>query len=69
MRARGLAIYILNTEMNLRQAQIADALGVTRQAVSKCCREIEDRRHDGGALDELLLRIAGLMKDERENAA
>lgn len=49
--ARRLALYLLSAECGIRQAAVARAAGLTRQAVSEACRAVEDLRDDGSALD------------------
>jgi hypothetical protein len=44
--ARRLAQYLLNAVLGLPQAEVARISGVTKQAVSKAMREIEDARED-----------------------
>jgi transcriptional regulator with XRE-family HTH domain len=61
MRIRQVAMYIVSTEGNVRGADLARALKISKQAVSKACRSIEDRR-DEPAFDALLTRIAELME-------
>lgn len=60
-RARQAAVYLTVTEHNVPMAVLADAIGVSKQAISKSQRSIEWRRDDP-AFDELLDRIAELMK-------
>ena len=49
--ARRLALYLLSAECGIRQAAVARAAGLTRQAVSEACRAVEDLRDEGSALD------------------
>jgi transcriptional regulator with XRE-family HTH domain len=61
MRVRQLAVYLVITEGNVRGAELARAIGTTKQAVSKALRAVEDRRDDP-ALDRLLEIVAELLR-------
>lgn len=59
---RNLAFYLMNSGAGMKQATIARAAGVTRQAVSLACQKLEDRRDDpklDRLLDELTAAIMG----------
>jgi len=66
IHARQVAIYVLNTESNIRCTDIAKALGVTKQAISKTLKAMEDKR-DEPAFEALMQRIHEIM--HQENAA
>lgn len=61
MRVRQVAIYVVSTEGNVSGAELARAIGTTKQAISKARRTIEDRRDDP-AFDALLDRVGELMR-------
>lgn len=67
MHVRQVAIYVLNTEAAVRGADLAKALGVSKQAISKTLKAMEDKR-DEPAFDALLNRVHELM-NAREDAA
>jgi transcriptional regulator with XRE-family HTH domain len=60
---RRVAIYLLNTAAGLGQSKVARAAGMTKQAVSLACREIEERRTDA-AFDRLLDRLTADIQGE-----
>lgn len=60
---RRVAIYLLNTAAGLGQSKVARAAGMTKQAVSLACREIEERRTDP-AFDQLLDRLTADIQGE-----
>jgi hypothetical protein len=60
-RVRQAAIYLTVTEHNVAGGRLADAVGVSKQAISKSLGAVEDRRDDP-AWDALLDRIPQLMK-------
>ena len=62
MRCRQAAMYIVNTEGNIRAADLARALKISKQAVSKALHAIEDKRDDRD-FDAYLRRVADLMKE------
>lgn len=47
-KARHLAIYLVNTELAVRQASLARLFGLTRSAISQAIEAVEDRREDAG---------------------
>jgi hypothetical protein len=55
-RQRDMAAYLTVTACNVPGAVVADALGVSRQYLSRVLREIEDMRDDP-AIDAALTRI------------
>jgi transcriptional regulator with XRE-family HTH domain len=59
--ARWLAQALLNSGLNIRQADVARASGVTRQAVSLAMREIENRRSEP-AFDALVTELEDCLK-------
>lgn len=61
--ARRLAMYLLNAGCGFSQSAVARAAGMTKQAVSLACREIEDRRSDR-AFDELADRLTAAITGE-----
>jgi hypothetical protein len=61
--ARRLALYLLNAGCGFSQSAVARAAGMTKQAVSLACREIEDRRSDR-AFDELADRLTAAIMGE-----
>lgn len=67
MRARRLAIYMVVTMGNIRGTELAKAIGVSKQAISKTLRAVEDCRDDP-AFDELINRIEQLMEVEEAAA-
>lgn len=58
--ARRLGLYLLNAACGFRQAEIARAAGMTRQAVSLAVRAAEERREDG-AYDALAERLTAMV--------
>ncbi|WP_336800501.1 hypothetical protein [Kaistia sp. MMO-174] len=56
-RVRMRAFYLMVTEFNLTMTAVAAIAGVTKQAISKSMREIEDERDDA-AIDAMLDRVA-----------
>lgn len=56
-RARMRAFYLMVTEFDLTMTAVATIAGVTKQAISKSMREIEDERDDP-VIDALLDRVA-----------
>ena len=47
-QARRMAQYLLNTTLGFSQSEVAQASGVSKQAVSLAVREIEERRENDG---------------------
>ena len=60
--ARWMAQYLLNTKLNMPQAQVARASGVTKQAVSLAMREIELKRDDP-EFDARLAKLEDVFED------
>jgi hypothetical protein len=61
-KARRLAQYLLSITLGASQAEVARIVGVTRQAVSLACREVEDWRDDpakDALISELELALLG----------
>ena len=56
-RARMRAVYLMVTELGFTMTAVAELVGVTKQAVSKSMRDIEDERDDP-AIDALIARVA-----------
>lgn len=56
-RVRMRAFYLMVTEFDLTMTAVATLAGVTKQAVSKSLRDIEDERDDG-LVDAVLARVA-----------
>lgn len=56
-RARMRAVYLMVTELGFTMTSVAALVGVTKQAVSKSLRDIEDERDDP-AIDALIARVA-----------
>jgi len=56
-RCRMRAFYLMVTEFDLTMTAVASLAGVTKQAVSKSLRDIEDEREEP-QLDALLTRVA-----------
>lgn len=54
--ARRIAQYVLNTGFGLKQADVARAAGVTKQAINQAVSEIENRRDDP-AFDDLVSKV------------
>ena len=54
--ARRLAQYVLNTGLGLRQADVARAAGVTKQAINQAAAEIENKR-ENPEFDALVMRV------------
>lgn len=44
--ARSAAIYLMNCGLNFRQCDVAPVVGLTKQAVSRAVRRVEDWRED-----------------------
>jgi transcriptional regulator with XRE-family HTH domain len=61
MQARRLATYLVVTVGNVRSAELAREIGVSKQAVSKSLKAVEDLRDDP-AFDSLLDKVADLMR-------
>lgn len=59
-KARSLAVYCTVIELNLPGAQVARAVGVTRQAVSVMLRRVEDLRDDP-AIEALIGRAGEIL--------
>ncbi len=51
------AVYLMVTELGFTMTGVAGLVGVTKQAVSKSLRDIEDEREDP-AIDALISRVA-----------
>lgn len=61
-KARHLAIYLVNTELAVRQATLARLFGLTRSAIKQAIDAVEDRREDPGfdrAVAAIAARITG----------
>jgi hypothetical protein len=56
-RARHLALYLVNTELAVRQATLSRLFGVTRAAIKQALDAVEDRREDP-AFDTAVAAIA-----------
>lgn len=56
VEARRIAVYLLNCGVGIKQAHLARAVGVTKQAVNSMVRDIEDRRDDD-AFDALMNKL------------
>lgn len=59
---RRLAVYLMNTGAGFRQTETARAAGMTKQAVSLACKDIEDLRDDPAfdrMVEGLTTQIAG----------
>lgn len=59
---RRLAVYLMNAGAGFRQTETGLAAGMTKQAVSLACRDIEDMRDDHDfdrMIDRLTAQIAG----------
>lgn len=65
--ARWLAQYLLNTRLNMKQAEVARASGVTKQAVSLAMREIENRRDDP-AFEQVLAHMEIILRGDLADA-
>ncbi|EKS26705.1 helix-turn-helix domain-containing protein [Afipia felis] len=61
-RVRLMAIYITAVELEVGNADLARALGVSREAVRKARMKIEDLREADHAVNDLLDRIAGQVR-------
>jgi transcriptional regulator with XRE-family HTH domain len=59
-RARAMAIYCTNIELNVPGTKVAEAAGMTKQAVSECLKRVEDLR-DNPATDALVERVSRLL--------
>lgn len=57
-RARAIAIYLVNQVVGVHQARIARLVGVSKTALVYSIREIEDKRDEDHAFDELIARCA-----------
>lgn len=57
-RIQSMALYITAVELEIGNADLARALGVSREAVRKARNKIEDLREEGNAMDALLNRVA-----------
>lgn len=58
---REVSVYLLNTVLNIKQAEIAHALGVTPAAVCQICKKIEDKRDEpelGAIIDKIEMELA-----------
>lgn len=55
-RIRAMAIYITTVELEVKNADMARALNVTREAIRKARNRVEDMRDDN-AIDALLSRV------------
>jgi transcriptional regulator with XRE-family HTH domain len=61
--ARALACCLLNSGLGLRQARVAQAAGVTKQAVQQACRKVEDMRSDP-AFDAMVDGLTAMVTGE-----
>jgi AraC-like DNA-binding protein len=62
VKARHLALYLVNTELAVRPATLARLFGVTRSAMTQALQAVEDRREDRGfdqAVTAMAARITG----------
>lgn len=62
VKARHLALYLVNTELAIRPATLARLFGVTRAAMTMALRAVEDRREDpafDSAVSAIAARITG----------
>jgi hypothetical protein len=59
-RARAMAVYCTNIELGVPGTKVAEAAGMTKQAVSECLKRVEDLRDDP-ATDALVERVSQLL--------
>lgn len=48
---RRLALYLLTSECGFSQSEVARAAGLTKQAVSEACKDLENIRDEGSAFE------------------
>lgn len=60
-RVRRLAMYVVVTELDVTQAALAAAIGITKQGVGKALRDIEDLRDEQARYDRVIQDVALLL--------
>lgn len=63
-QARRIAMYLMNTELDIPPVTVAEIAGITRQGVFKATRIVEDRRDDP-EFDALIERHARPLRHGR----
>lgn len=51
---RRLALYLLSSECGFTKTAVGDAAGMTKQAVSEVCKDLEAIRNEGSAFEQLV---------------
>ncbi len=64
-RVRALAVYCTHVELGVPGRRVAEAAGMTKQAVSECLKRVEDLRDDP-AIDALVERVSRLISGRVE---
>lgn len=64
-RVRALAVYCTCVELDVPGRRVAQAAGMTKQAVSECLKRVEDLRDDP-AIDALVERVSRLISGRVE---
>lgn len=63
---RRLALYLLTSECGFSQSEVARAAGLTKQAVSEICRDMEAIRDEGSAFEAMVDTLRNWIMGEVE---
>lgn len=63
-RIRTVAVYVAAVELEIENTAIARALGCSRANIRQVRDDIEAVRHEGGAVDRLIARVAATLRGE-----